>query len=645
MARIPLLLLIAALGLGLSSGTAQAQDFAVPSTPAGIQAAATESGVRVSWEPVLANPPVTAYIVHAGAGSCPVIVPTGSTRALMPVPAGLKSVLPQVQAVNAYGISPSGSSGTTVDTRDLESDRFRVLQFLLLSDFHGALLPATGSIGAARLATIAAQARARIKPTFLVSAGDNFGGSPAISSEFDERPTVDALNLMGLDVSTVGNHEHDRSLVHFRQMIDRSRFRWVAANYSTLAPLRGAKNQVTPSTVIMRNGLSVGFVGMNTEEALTKVLPEDLRYGKGGSKVLAITPSVVPVNRAVARTKSEGAEVTVSLLHQGFDAAEDGVAVGRLIDVARQLRGVDLIFGGHSHQQYASVVNGALVVETEKSGSEVAEVQTCLDTARDRVLGSRVDFVTAAQATGIAPEARTEALVNQYQQQLASRLDRRVGVVNAQFPMMGTDAIDHSGEYPIGDFAADAVRAEYQTDFALLNRGGMRDSLPALTYRVLDSSLRRPGPGNVGPFDVVLGDVISAFPFGENLTTSVITGDQLWAALENGVSGRPDSGKFPQVSGLRFTYDGSRPVGSRILSVTRADGRPIPRDATEYSITTIEYLLKGGNGYTGFFNPQRATSRDPLVDIVAARLTADLASAGQSLMPLPDGRATNQSAR
>ena len=645
MSRLGVVLLSAVLGLGLPMGTAQGQEYAVPPAPTDVQAVATAAGVRVTWDAVPANPPVTAYIVHAGSGSCPVIVPANSTKALMPIPQGLTSVLPQVQAVNAYGISPAALSGTKVDTRDLASDRFRVLQFLLLSDFHGALLPSSESIGAARLATLADQARARIKPTFLVSAGDNFGGAPPISSEFEQRPAVDALNLMGLDVSTIGNHEHDRPLTHLRQMIDRSRFQWVAANYNTLAPLQGVRNGVTPSTLVVRDGLSVGFVGMNTEETLTKGKPENLRYGKGGGKMLAITPSVVPVNRAVTRTKAQGAEVMVALTHQGFDAAENGVAVGRLIDVARQLRGVDLIFGGHSHQEYASVINGTLVVETDKSGSELAEIQTCLDTASSRVLGSRVDFIRAAQAASITPHARTEAMVSGYERQLASRLDRQVGVVDAEFPMKDTDAIDHSGEVPLGDYAADAVRARYQTDFAILNRGGIRDEIPVSNYRPVDQTLRRPSNSSTGPFDVVLGDVLSAFPFNDYLATSVVTGDQLWAALENGVSKRPNSGQFPQVSGLRFTFDTSRPAGGRILSVTRADGTPIPRDSTEYTIATIEYFIKGGNGYVGFFNPQRATSRDPLVEIVATALTADLNRAGGTQVPPPDGRATNVAPR
>ncbi len=93
-----------------------------------------------------------------------------------------------------------------------------------------------------------------MKSTFTVSAGDNIGGAPVISSEFNELPTIEALDLMKVDVSTFGNHEHDRPLAHLRQMIDASTFTWVASNYSTLKPLAGKVNAPAEYVVKKREG-------------------------------------------------------------------------------------------------------------------------------------------------------------------------------------------------------------------------------------------------------------------------------------------------------------------------------------------------------------------------------------------------------
>ena len=192
----------------------------------------------------------------------------------------------------------------------------------------------------------------------------------------------------------------------------------------------------------------------------------------------------------------------------------------------------------------------------------------------------------------------------------------------------------------MGDFSADAVRAKYGTDFALLNGGGIRDTLPASTYIPQDQTLRRPRPGQTGPFDVVLGDVLSVFPFGNNVATTIMSGKQLWQALENGVSKWPTDGRFPQVSGLRFTFDPTKPAGSRILSVSRPDGSPIPADAKTFTVTTVDYLIAGGDGYQGVFSATDLVMREPYLDAVLEAFRKDRAAGRVTLVPPLDGRIT-----
>jgi len=122
--------------------------------------------------------------------------------------------------------------------------------------------------------------------------------------------------------------------------------------------------------------------------------------------------------------------------------------------------------------------------------------------------------------------------------------------------------------------------------------------------------------------------------------TTKVSGRNLWAALENGVSGYPSDGRFPQISGFRFAFDPARPVGQRIISVTTTDGRSIAADDTTYSLTTIDFRVNGGDDYRGRFSPESAVVRDVLADAFAAAVSADSAANGFVRIPALDGRIT-----
>jgi 2',3'-cyclic-nucleotide 2'-phosphodiesterase (5'-nucleotidase family) len=182
-----------------------------------------------------------------------------------------------------------------------------------------------------------------------------------------------------------------------------------------------------------------------------------------------------------------------------------------------------------------------------------------------------------------------------------------------------------AGESTLGNFVADAMRAEYGTRLAFTVSGGLRDDLPS-SYRPAPRHLRRPlqeypaGP----PWDLVRGDFFAVFPFGDVAVTFDITARTLWAALENSVSqgrivdGRfiNESGRFLQISGFAYRFDPRAPVGQRVTSVTGADGAPIPRDARVWSAVTVDFAYAGGDGYT-MLNNGTGTTRDPIPEIIA----------------------------
>ncbi|MEY4734939.1 MAG: hypothetical protein RL428_274 [Actinomycetota bacterium] len=633
---------VAALAATVLTPIAHAATYASPAAPTNVVAYESAGGVTVRWTPSPdVAPEITSYIVSAGAGSCPVIVPASAKSVVtMPVLAGQKVFTPVVQAVSAYGISPAAKANKSFDAATIKnvSSNFKSLQFLQLSDLHGALDVSATSIGAAGLVAAWNNDRVINPNTVAVSSGDNIGAAPQISSAFEELPTIEALNLMKLDASAFGNHEHDRNIAHVQKVIGASDFQWVAANYSSLKDLVSGSKSAKPYTIVTRGGVKIAIVGANTESTAEQVFPGNLT---GPSGTIVIDPSAAGVNKAIAAARAEGAQVVVALVHQGWTENVDGVAVGRLPEIAQEIKGANIIFGGHSHLVYSTAIPGtlrtptALVAQVRNAGVEYTRTTLCINTATGRVKGSAVEYVSKAEAAKLTPDATAAALVKKYKDALAPKLDVKIGTVSGLFPRGGTPAVERSGETPLGNFTTDAIRAKYKTDFALINGGGIRDTFPARTFTPLDKTLSRPATSATGPWDVTVGDAMTVFPFGNSISTTTITGATLWKALENGVGGAyPADGRFPQISGFKFSFDSSKPVGSRVVSVSKLDGTAIAKDSTVYTIATVDYLVQGGDGYVGVFSPAVAKVRDLLVDVFVDAVK----NAKTITVPAADGR-------
>jgi 2',3'-cyclic-nucleotide 2'-phosphodiesterase (5'-nucleotidase family) len=637
--------------------TAQANTFSLPNAPTNVTSYLGAKGVVVKWTPgASVAPGVTGHVVSAGAGSCPIFVPIGNNPVVtMPVVVGQPAGTPVVQAVNAYGFSrpaASNKSYTAAQLATVANANNKAVQVLQLSDLHGAI-EVGGSFGAPLLASNWAADRTANAATIAISAGDNIGAAPPISTEFEELPTIEALNLAKLDVSIFGNHEHDRNIDHLNKMIGASEFQWVVSNYSegALDALKSGTKQAKNFTIIERGGVKIGVVGSNTPETIEQVFPGNLDYkdATGAKKTIVINPGVAGVNAAIAQAKAAGADIVIAALHQGWLENADGTAKGLFNTLASQIKGAAAIYGGHSHQTFATVIPGSVRVpptvlgQTRNAGVEYTRTQICM--RGGKVVGQSIQHVLRAAApaitTGVVSTVTTQdptaaAMVKKYKDQLSAKLDVRVGRVSGTFPRGGSPAVERSGETPMGNYIADLMRAKYKTDFAIQNGGGIRDTFPARTYVPAATGLVRTG---TGPLDVTLGDAFTVFPFGNQLATTVVTGANLWKALENGVGGNyPGDGRFPQVSGLKFSFDASKPIGSRIVEVTRLDGTPIAKDSKEYTLTTLDFLIYGGDGYLNVFTPSQAKVQGALLDLFVEALRADLAAGKVTQVPALDGR-------
>ena len=636
--------------------TAQANTYSLPNAPTNVTSYLGARGVVVKWTPgASVAPGVIGHVVSAGAGSCPIFVPIRNNSVVtMPIVVGQPAGTPVVQAVNAYGFSKpaaSNKSYTADQLATVANSANKAVQVLQLSDLHGAIEGT--SFGAALLTSNWAADRKANAATVAISAGDNIGAAPPISTEFEELPTIEALNLAGLDVSIFGNHEHDRNIDHLNKMIGASDFQWVVSNYSegALDALKSGTKQAKNYAIINRGGLKIGVVGSNTPETIEQVFPGNLDYkdASGAKKTITINPGVAGVNAAIVEAKAAGADIVIAALHQGWLENADGTAKGLFNTLASQIKGAAAIYGGHSHQTYASVIPGdtrvapTVLGQVRNAGVEYTRTQICMRSGK--VVGQSIQHVlraasasinTSVAATSSTADVATAAMVKKYKDQLSTKLDVKIGQVSGTFPRGGSPAVERSGETPMGNYIADIMRAKYKTDFAIQNGGGIRDTFPARTYVPAATGLVRTG---TGPLDVTLGDAFTVFPFGNQIATTVITGANLWKALENGVGGNyPGDGRFPQISGFKFSFDASKPIGSRIVEVTKLDGTAIAKDSKEYTLTTLDFLIYGGDGYLNVFSPSQAKVQGALLDVFVEALRADMAAKKVTQVPAADGR-------
>jgi 5'-nucleotidase len=497
------------------------------------------------------------------------------------------------------------------------------LQILQVSDWHAQLDPISGVGGAAALSTYFKQDRAAQPNTLTLTAGDAYGAAPPLSSFFDERPAVEAMNLMGFDADTFGNHNFDRGIAHLQSMIDLAEFQYVSANLKNVDDnLTGVK----PFEIFDRNGLKVAVIGITNPEAPTLVFP-------GNFGTIEVTDPVQAANKARAQARKAGANFFVIITHMGVTHFENGEARGPLIDFANAVGGFDVILGDHTDVQYEGVHNNQLVVENRSKGVTYSKLNLSVDARNGRVVSRSVQFVSPV-ADAVTPDPAIVEMLEPYRVALAEAFDEVIGVATDLFPRGNN--IERLGEAAIGNLVADSMRETYGTDVAFTNGGGLRAPIPS-SYLPQDTSLRRNTPGYAPgpPYDVVIGDVFSVLPFGNIVITREVTGAQLHQVLEHGVAAMPGAnGRFPQISGFKFTYDVARPAGSRVTEVTLDDGTPILPDSTTYTLATNDFVNAGGDGYTMLADGHGTTR-----DVMANALLEYIRDQG-TITPVIEGRIT-----
>jgi 5'-nucleotidase len=503
------------------------------------------------------------------------------------------------------------------------------IQLLAINDFHGNLLPnpATSSSGnvngtpaggaeylATQLELLRAAAKAKGQDTATVAAGDLIGGTPLLSAAFHDEPTIEAMNKMGLDATSVGNHEFDEGYKELLRMqkggclddgdgqnnqnscpdpeeeFEGADFDYLSANvfYENTN-----KTLLAPYTVkTFRGGQKVAFIGMTLENTPNIVT-------KSGVEGLSFKDEVETANALVPKLKKDGIEAIVVLLHEGglpsdpraFNSCP-GIS-GPITDIAKTLDpAIDTIITGHTHQAYNCSINDPagkprLVTSASAFGKVVTEVRLSIDLATKDV--DRLNTLANNHiVTRDVPKDRAMTkLIGKYQELVAPIESKVIGHITTPSVVR---TVDDSQESPLGNLIADAQLADTSTITngktpvaAFMNPGGIRDDLRS----------------NAGA--VTFGQAFTVQPFNNFLVSMDMTGTQIKALLEQQFSGvNQASNKVLQVAGITYTYNPAAAPGAKVVAGSiKIAGQPLV-DGTTYRIVTNNFLSDGGDGFPAF---------------------------------------------
>ena len=518
------------------------------------------------------------------------------------------------------------------------------VQLLAINDFHGNLEPPSGSSG--RIGTVDAggveylathidQLRSTNPNTLVVSAGDLIGASPLLSGLFHDEPTIEAANLFGLDFNAVGNHEFDEGATELLRMqeggchpvdgcldgdgFDGAEFDFLAANVEweetgdTIFP---------PYKIVKFQGVKVALIGMTLEGTPEIVTPS-------GIAGLEFHDEADTVNALVPELRKQNVETIVVLVHEGgFPTGAynecPGIS-GPIVDIVNRTSDhVDLFVSGHTHQAYNCMIDGRPVSSAASFGRIVTDIDMKISRASKNPVEIRVNNNIVTR--DVARDTAQTALIDRYRVVAAPIANRVVGSITADI----TRSNNTAGESSLGDHIADAQLAATADPalggavVALMNPGGIRTDL---VFNQIS--------GGELPGQITYGEIFAVQPFGNNLVTMTLTGDQLERVLEQ-QWGPGTRQVILQVSdSLRYTWDASAPIGDRIAtSSITINGVPISPMAT-YRVTVNNFLADGGDGFTVL---REGTNR--LGGVVDTDAFADYLGDESPLSPTPRNRIT-----
>ncbi|SBT52713.1 bifunctional metallophosphatase/5'-nucleotidase [Micromonospora narathiwatensis] len=548
-------------------------------------------------------------------------------------------------AVGLAALAATAFTTVAIQPDQAEADPKPVdVKLLAINDFHGNLEPPTGSSGtidgqpaggAEYLATQLAKLRGKTKKeqdhTVTVAAGDLIGASPLLSAAFHDEPTIEEMNLAGLEFTSVGNHEFDEGATELLRMqkggchpvdgcADGTPFKGAKFQYLSANAFKTATGQplLPPYGIKTIDGVKIGFIGM-TLEGTPQIVSQQ------GVAGLTFADEAETANKYARILRGQNVEAIVVLLHEG--GVQNGGGIndctgfsGPIVDIANRMDpSIDVIVSGHTHAAYNCNINGKLVTSASSFGRLVTEIDLKIDQRTKDVISAKANNVVVTRDAPKDPAST--ALIDHYKTALGPVADRVVGETTAAITraqenlyQTGVDANGkptyQTGESALGNLIADAQLVatdnEQNAVAAFMNPGGVRADL---------------GAGRV-----TYSDAFTVQPFANNLVTLDLTGAQLYCMLEQQFT---VARVLYASSTVHYLVDGNgttAPVnapcsGTRVVrgSLT-INGAPVT-DAATFRVTVNNFLSGGGDGFGVLTGGKNAVTGMIDLDAFVAYLT------------------------
>lgn len=458
-----------------------------------------------------------------------------------------------------------------------------IITVMSTSDIHGNMLPykPSGSKivigGSARASYQFKEIKERNPNTLIVDGGDSPYNTD-IANFSKGRSSVEVMNEQGYDATVLGNHDFDYEFTNLLELANLADYAMLSAN--TYYKDGTYPEELKPYIIKDLDGIKVAIVGLTDDSSkktthYTNTMDIDLRnHWEVGEEIIS--------------SANKEADLVIALAHMHSHNNE----------LPKRIEGIDLeIAGGNDTFGRPILVEDTVIVNP--GGVGVSINQTNLNIKNGELKGYTANQIFLTQDT--PEDEKVTNILSDYKKELNDSMGEVIGQVSNDIPW--SSPLVRTQESPLGNLAADALRSYGESDFAIMNGGGLRSGLTK--------------------GDITIGDIYKLLPFDNKVTVVEVTGKSLWDAIENGIAGYPETfGKFPQVSGFKYTFDGSKPAGERLVSIILDDGTALEMDKW-YTLTINDFMAGGGDGYSMFnvLNPDGVTNSETAVqELDGARL-------------------------
>ncbi len=464
-----------------------------------------------------------------------------------------------------------------------------------INDLHGYLLPYEDRNlapppekvgGGAYIAARIKELKKAYKDSYiLLDAGDIAQGTP-ISNEFRGEPVIEFMNAVGIEATTLGNHEFDWGQDTLKKMLSQEKFPCICANVLDSTTGKLASFIREPYHIFTVQGVQIGIIGI-ASPATPKMSFEYNIKGLRFEDPDKILPGYI------RELREKGVQLVGILSHCGIEGDKK---------MAEQISGIDFIIGGHTHKAIIDPlkVNNTIIVSAGAYGMYVGALALTVDRPSGKILSyTDKNELYPIIDSQIAPDPEVASLVEKYYLRLKPIMEE---VIAQSKDEITKSPAPGRGDSPIGNVITDFLRTSSKTDVFFFNAGGLRAPLPK------------------GP--ITRDDIYKVLPFDDFIVTMELTGQEILDTITQGVSGS----KIIQVSGITFSFYPSRSGKDRIAEV-KVGNAPLDLSKT-YRVGTINYLSRGGDGYDTFTKGRNIENNPELIRDVVYRVIKDKKSIG-----------------